>query len=178
MRISLLSATALATVGVMIALGLGGLTTSASEEAIVGQATVIDGDTIEVQRVRIRLAAIDAPESDQLCNDAAGKLYRCGQTASFALADLIGRSHISCRTELDRSGAPQTSYNRTIATCALNGVDLGAWMVEHGWAVPYWRYGGARYRTAYELSRAKRSGVWAGEFEEPSQFRARKRSAN
>src|SRR3546814_567139 len=35
-------------------------------EAIAGQASVIDGDTIEIHETRIRLHGIDAPESDQL----------------------------------------------------------------------------------------------------------------
>ena len=63
---------------------------------IQGSASVIDGDTIEIRGQRIRLDAIDAPESSQPCLDAAGKRYRCGQKSAFALADTIGRSVVSC----------------------------------------------------------------------------------
>ena len=37
---------------------------------IVGRASVIDGDTIDLHGVRVRLSGIDAPESAQLCRSA------------------------------------------------------------------------------------------------------------
>jgi endonuclease YncB( thermonuclease family) len=69
-----------------------GVTDCMSAPAIQGTASVIDGDTIEIRGKRIRLDAIDAPESSQLCLDAASKRYRCSQKSAFALADFIGRS--------------------------------------------------------------------------------------
>jgi endonuclease YncB( thermonuclease family) len=53
---------------------------------IMGQASVIDGDTIEIHDRRIRLFGIDAPEAPQICT-ASGKTYLCGQQAALALAD-------------------------------------------------------------------------------------------
>ena len=40
---------------------------------IIGVASVIDGDTLEIHDRRIRLDAIDAPESTQLCLRKAGR---------------------------------------------------------------------------------------------------------
>ncbi len=45
--------------------------------ALIGRASVIDGDTIEIHGRRIRLYGIDAPESGQSC-EANGGTYRCG----------------------------------------------------------------------------------------------------
>jgi len=79
--------------GAVFAFGLLCAVTGAESAPLIqGTASVIDGDTIEIHGERIRFDAIDAPESSQLCLDAAGKRYRCGQKSAFALADMIGRS--------------------------------------------------------------------------------------
>jgi len=52
---------------VSIFAGMPAAPTAADE--IVGRATVIDGDTIEIAGERIRLDGIDAPESRQHCMD-------------------------------------------------------------------------------------------------------------
>ena len=43
---------------------------AAFADELVGQASVINGDTIEIHGARVRIFGIDAPESDQLCHDA------------------------------------------------------------------------------------------------------------
>jgi endonuclease YncB( thermonuclease family) len=63
---------------------------------IIGVASVIDGDTIQIHGERIWLFAIDAPESAQLCQDTAGKDYRCRQKVARVLADKIGRQTVRC----------------------------------------------------------------------------------
>jgi endonuclease YncB( thermonuclease family) len=83
---------------------------------------------------RIRLFGIDAPESCQLCVRPTGERWRCGQQASFALADLIGRSTVSCQPR-DRD-----RYGRIVAVCFKRISDLNRWMVTNGWAVAYRRY--------------------------------------
>ncbi len=92
---------------------------------MAGQATVIDGDTIEIHGTRIRLHGIDAPESGQLCT-IGGKRWRCGKDAANVLADLIDRRPVTCR-ERDRD-----RYGRVVAVCRVQGEDLGAWLVGNG----------------------------------------------
>ncbi|WP_439410267.1 thermonuclease family protein [Bradyrhizobium sp. DASA03076] len=43
------------------------LSSAALADNFVGQASVIDGDTLEIHGTRIRLWGVDAPESTQLC---------------------------------------------------------------------------------------------------------------
>src|SRR3546814_17954396 len=80
--------------------------------AIVGQASVIDGDTIEVHGARIRLHGIDAPESDQLCVISEEEV-RCGQQAAIALYERIGRATVSCRSEERHVGKESVSTCRS-----------------------------------------------------------------
>jgi endonuclease YncB( thermonuclease family) len=44
---------------------------------LTGRASIIDGDTLEIHGVRIRLWGIDAPEITQLCRADDGQLYNC-----------------------------------------------------------------------------------------------------
>ena len=46
---------------------------------IAGTATVVDGDTVKIRGIRIRLHGIDAPESKQQCRRANGERWRCGR---------------------------------------------------------------------------------------------------
>ena len=99
---------------------------------VAGTATVIDGDTLEIQGQRIRLHGIDAPESRQLCR-LDGKPWQCGRDAANALADRTASRPVACE-ELDRD-----RYGRIVARCTVAGEDLGAWMVQQGLALAYRR---------------------------------------
>jgi hypothetical protein len=55
---------------------------------LIGQASVIDGDTVEIHGTRVRVFGIDAPESSQLCRDDDSLPYRCGAKAANELSAL------------------------------------------------------------------------------------------
>lgn len=136
---------------------------------VIGQASVIDGDTLEVHGQRIRLHGIDAPESRQTCGDAQGKPYRCGAVAANALSELIARRPVTCLPrDTDR-------YGRTIAQCSVAGTDLNGWLVGRGHALAYRQYSQA-YIAAESRARAARAGIHAGSFEAPWDFRRSARS--
>ena len=84
---------------------------------ISGPAKVIDGDTIKIRGAKIRLHGIDAPESAQICK-AKEKTYRCGTSATLALARRIVGKSVSC-DERDRD-----RYGRIVAVCHADGEDL------------------------------------------------------
>ena len=134
------------------------------DAAYVGITSVIDGDTIDIHGQRFRLFGIDAPESKQLCNDATGQAYRCGQVAANALYKLIGRKTVSCvKKDMDR-------YKRIVAQCFLQSQDLGAYLVGKGLAVAYVHYS-QDYVAAERTAQSKNMGLWAGEFQMPWDWR-------
>lgn len=144
------------------------LVSPAAAQTISGTASVIDGDTIEIHGQRIRLSAIDAIESRQPCFLADGKTWNCGRDAAFALSDKIGRSPLTCEVkDTDR-------YGRAVAVCGLHGEDIGAWMVENGWALAYRRYG-TQYVSAEKRARNAGLGIWASEFRMPWDWRKEQR---
>lgn len=109
---------------------------------IIGQASIVDGDTVEIHGQRIRLAGIDAPESDQLCRNADSALYRCGQKAANDLAAFIDGRPVEC-IEVDRD-----RYGRAVAVCTTAGVDLADWLVRGGLALDWPRYSHGDYAAA------------------------------
>jgi endonuclease YncB( thermonuclease family) len=134
---------------------------------VTGRASVIDGDTIEIQGQRIRLHGIDAPESNQTCRRDS-EVWRCGQQASLALADKIGQQSVRCE-EKDRD-----RYGRIVAKCFVGDQDLSEWLALEGWAVAYIYYS-YEYTRAETRAKSNRRGIWAGEFDNPWEWRKRKR---
>jgi endonuclease YncB( thermonuclease family) len=135
-----------------------------AQTPIIGVASVIDGDTIEIHGTRIRLFGIDAPESSQLCVRQTGERWRCGQQASFALADLIGGATVRCdQRDVDR-------YGRVVAVCFKGTEDLDRWMVANGWAVAYRRYS-LDYAADEDEAHHRKINIWSGEFEMPWDWR-------
>ncbi|MFC0279233.1 thermonuclease family protein [Falsigemmobacter intermedius] len=128
-----------------------------------GIATVIDGDTIDIHKQRIRLHAIDAPESAQRCWKG-GVEWRCGQAAALALQNRTERRTVRCEeTGRDR-------YGRIVGRCFQGDLNLNAWLVEEGHAVAAPQYG--RDYVAHEArAKAARRGIWAGEFILPADWR-------
>jgi endonuclease YncB( thermonuclease family) len=135
-------------------------------DGLVGQASVIDGDTLEIRGTRIRLCGIDAPESTQLCRGDDSLQYRCGAKAANDLDAFIDRRPVSCvPVSLDQ-------YGRTVASCAVGGVDLGEWLVRNGHALDWPRYSRRQYEAAQRDAERAGRGMWSGSYVEPWLYRA------
>ena len=145
-----------------------------SEEikVISGIAKVIDGDTIKINKKKIRLFGIDAPEKKQQCRRSSlsisfltfGKDYPCGQISADRLRKKINDKLVICKySSKDR-------YKRFIAECFLNKTNINAWMVQTGHAVAYKKY--SKKFVAQEIfAKKEKLGLWSGTFEMPWNWR-------
>ena len=141
-------------------------------ENITGIAKVIDGDTLRIDKKKIRLFGIDAPEKKQQCRRSSlsisfltfGKDYPCGQISADRLRKKINDKLVICKySSKDR-------YKRFIAECFLNKTNINAWMVQTGHAVAYKKY--SKKFVAQEIfAKKEKLGLWSGTFEMPWNWR-------
>ncbi|WP_210310479.1 thermonuclease family protein [Devosia pacifica] len=103
---------------------------AATPLTLKGPCWVIDGDTIIIDNVRIRLAGIDAPELD----------HPWGKRSKWALVELCRGQQITAHLR------PEQSYDRVVAQCFLpDGRDLAAELVSNGLALDWPKFSGGKY---------------------------------
>ena len=154
---------------VLAAFGLSPPPAAAVEARISGAIVVIDGDTIDVNGTRIRLFGIDAPEGDQTCTTTRGKVALCGDWVSGQVRETYQGRQASCRrVDTDR-------YGRTVARCAVSGVDMGQDLVAKGLAFAYARYS-ADYVAVEAAAIRNARGIHAYQLIRPAAFRAAKKA--
>ena len=142
-----------------------------STAIFVGRASVVDGDTLEIQGQRIRLNGIDAPESDQRCKDGRGKSYRCGAEAAAELSKILAASRPTSCEFVDND-----AYGRMVADCyRADGENVAALLVNTGHALDWPRYSNGRYAADQADARASKRGLWRGAFTEPWAWRESQR---
>jgi endonuclease YncB( thermonuclease family) len=114
----------------------------------------------------IRLWGVDAPESSQLCRAGDSIQYRCGAKAANELDVFIAKRPVSCTPiSVDR-------YGRTVASCSVDGVDLGDWLVSNGLALDWPQYSKGLYDKAQREAERTGRGLWAGSYVAPWLYRA------
>ena len=132
-------------------------------KTINGKPRIIDGDTIHIKSNKIRLHGIDAPETKQTCkiND---EVWFCGKQSTKELKNLINKQEVKCITnDVD-------IYNRFVAICYVNEININQWMVKSGWAIAY-RYYSTDYIIEEKYARDNKLGIWKSEFMKPYAYR-------
>jgi endonuclease YncB( thermonuclease family) len=138
----------------------------ANARDLVGQVSVVDGDTLDIHDARIRLWGVDAPESTQLCRGRDNRPYRCGALAANSLDAFTRAKTVRC-TPVDGD-----RYGRIVARCAVGRTDLGQMLVSRGLAVEEPQYSHGYYAADQRAARRAGRGIWAGRFVAPADYRA------
>jgi endonuclease YncB( thermonuclease family) len=137
----------------------------ACADNLAGQASIVDGDTLDILGTRIRLWGIDAPESNQLCRGEDSVPYQCGTKAASSLDSFLNKRPIDCvPVSLDQ-------YGQTFAVCSVDGVDLADWLVRNGLALDWPQYSKGKYDRAERDAEHAGRGIWQGSYVEPWLFR-------
>lgn len=131
-----------------------------------GNAWVIDGDSIKISKKNVRLLYIDAPEYKQKCFDKNNNEYDCGIVSKKYLLNLLKDQEVKCYYN------NKDMYNRFLAVCYVNNVNINKKLISDGMAVIY-----DLSKVSDEIinleSQAKSSakGIWQGHFQLPKEYR-------
>lgn len=136
---------------------------AAAAQAVSGPATVIDGDSLTVSGVEVRLYGVDAPEGKQTCK-RDGQAWACGEAAAEQLRALVAGKRVDCR------GQGKDTYGRVLAVCSAGYDELNNTMVEQGWATAFRKYSDA-YVATETRARQARIGIWSSTFLPPEEYR-------
>ena len=151
------------------------LTSNTIAEEIIGIPKIVDGDTVHINKYKIRLEGIDAPEIRQKCKKEKLKIssiigftfykdYNCGEVSREKLKKKVDRSKIKCiLSSKDR-------YERYLAKCFKEKINLNRWMVRNGYAIAYRRYS-KKYIPDEEFAKENKLGLWQGKFLDPEKWR-------
>ena len=156
----------------LILLTLPGYSIS-NEKTISGNAKVIDGDTIKINKKKIRLFGIDAPEKKQICKKLYISFfifnfqedYKCGEKSALALLKKLKNKKVECIFEEKKD-----IYKRNIGTCYIKNQDINKWLVKNGYAIAYKKYS-KKYVLDEKYAKENKLGIWVGNFVEPEKWR-------
>ena len=139
-----------------------------AKTTIVGLAKVIDGDTIIINKTKIRFGGIDAPESyfkgkTQTCFMITNnEEVFCGKKSKIILENKLADKTISCITEKNKD-----KYERVIAECFLNSESISSFMVRSGYAFDYKKYSKGKYIDDEIAAKKNNLGMWSMKFDYP-----------
>ena len=124
--------------------------------ATTGISRVVSGDTLTLNNRVIKLFGVAAPDISQTCADASGRGYKCGQQAIAWLSSWLADNEIKCHV------LGQDDRGVLTAVCMLGPYDIGAALINAGWAVADTRQTQV-YVPYQNQALTNTRGLWQGE---------------
>lgn len=118
---------------------------------------VLDAGTLMTKDLTVRLAHLRALPPDEICTSRLGGPWPCGARARTSLRGLVRMLTITCE-KVEELGPREIS-----ATCKRRKINLGEWMVRHGWAEPD-DAAPDHYQELAETARKEKKGKWQAEW--------------
>lgn len=125
-------------------------TAIAGEATLTGPADVVDGDTLKIGGIGVRLKGISVPEMNE----------RGRKQATEVLRRLIGNRQVTCKL------TGETTRGRGVGYCEAGGKDLQEEFVRGGYVMACPKYT-TRYVEFEAEPRARRAGVWSNGYQLP-----------
>ncbi len=139
-------------------------TLNAAGGRIEGRAVALSGERIKVGLTVVQLAEIEAPDAGQVCLGPGSKTWNCGASAKSALQKIVGTKAVTCDV--------QTRSSEATAACQIAGADIAGQLVRGGHV--FAKSGlFPTYGRAESEARAAKLGIWQGEADRPSAYRAK-----
>lgn len=127
-----------------------------AEEVLSGSARAFAAEVIILRGAKIRLAGVVAPAEGSCVDSHSG--LSCPERAKQALNELLRGQSITCRLER------KVGHGSFLGTCNVAGIgDLGARLVQAGWATAGPGGGAPRYSGQEAEARAAKRGLWAND---------------
>ena len=139
--------------------------TAARAITITGPAEVIKPYSFTLEDYQVFLLGVDSVESKQACT-ISGKTWECWAAAQRQLETILSEGTVTCDS-LVVADAPM----RMIASCTVNGEDVGRRFVGAGFGITI-PAETARYEDVQAEARSARAGLWQGTFSPPAIWRS------
>jgi endonuclease YncB( thermonuclease family) len=174
------------------AIGFGGEVRPLIYSKVMLKDDIIDGDTIWMGAVSLRLWGIDAPEfhlAAQVCKTRDGENFPCGEQARDTLRAMIAGKLVSCgppprggRAKEDEVAKLKETFGRPIVTCFIRdgdqAIDIQNRMARLGFADRFEDDGKVKSSdgivAAVDAAKQAHVGMWAGWTLTPDEWRGDK----
>jgi endonuclease YncB( thermonuclease family) len=123
-----------------------------SAEELASYAFIQDDGTLRISGETVRLWGLYIPPTETACHEFQRPM-NCGKRAKLALEFKIGVEFVHCEKKV------RYADNTLGAVCRARGEDLGAYLLQMGWAMalpeaPF------PYHAAEKIARSRGVGVW------------------